>query len=662
MAAGTQPAILAFLFHVTWALRLQRGNQQGSASLDGDAQSDDPANGDSMQHISNAVTSVESLLHAEANKKGKHHGPVHGDSMQQISDATSSVESLLRAVAHINGKHYGPANDDPMQQVDSAVTSVDYLLRTAGRNTEIHNLTDALINAQKDLADKEAELKSLQDKLKRAGKWKSVLTTLGGAEMSEDEARKAAAQKERESLEQQISELPKQIQAAKDEKIKKELAAISEADDAKEQAERKVQGLADKLEGVNSQIASAYLHQDGIVQKAADEVAELGCGKAAESIAKAWSEQLRIVKREVGRAATKATEVAVAQQEETKKIDELESEETAAEDSNGFVAKTKGFFKAIKNKMSKAKGDLAREKQEDGEAEKDLQKGQAYHKKAKKMLVEKLKAAEHKCKEIDDDNERQKAEEILKKIKQELDQKNSATLKSAVEAGDAMTVEQQLAAGVDVNDDLDEKGNRALHLAVQQGQQEVVKALLKAPGVDVLQKNHNGQTAEQLAGENRQDIVMTLKYAQAANAALLEKATSQWFRGQDAVTEKFKEVLEMPEANVNAALDEDHNTALHLAIRKKENKAIIALLAIPGIDVNVEDLKGHTALQLVIAVDFKIWMARKGILGMILTKDVNEDNLQRAVDLAKEKGDAHIVHMLTEAKEQQSQKATETTE
>eukprot|EP00747_Dinoflagellata_sp_TGD_P113328 gnl/TRDRNA2_/TRDRNA2_171680_c1_seq3.p1 gnl/TRDRNA2_/TRDRNA2_171680_c1~~gnl/TRDRNA2_/TRDRNA2_171680_c1_seq3.p1 ORF type:complete len:203 (+),score=65.70 gnl/TRDRNA2_/TRDRNA2_171680_c1_seq3:61-669(+) len=168
MAAGTKLAILAFLIHNTWALRLQTGELQGNTSPDGDAQSGDPANDDDDDD------------HDEDDDEDC-------GGMKSLGDAFSSVKALLGVEA------------DSKQN---------------------RKLARRLIRATKELGDRDSELSIIQEKVKAVMKWKKIVSMMRYAEKTEKAARREEAEQKRKALEKEISQLQDQVKAAKADKLK----------------------------------------------------------------------------------------------------------------------------------------------------------------------------------------------------------------------------------------------------------------------------------------------------------------------------------------------------------------------------------------------------------------------------------------------------------
>lgn len=202
---------------------------------------------------------------------------------------------------------------------------------------------------------------------------------------------------------------------------------------------------------------------------------------------------------------------------------------------------------------------------------------------------------------------------------------------------------------VDVCDaDSDEEHMTPLHHAAERGQNTVVKALLRAPRINVNVASRTGERPLHYAATNGHiDVAKTLLAVPTidANIAANEGVTPLMCAASDGHTEMVKLLLDVPNvrSNINTigALGE---TALHKAVFSNHEDTVEFLLSMQGINVNAANDPGGTALH---------DAAQKGRLELaelLLEKHINTRHVdgqgRTAADVARENGHNGIVELV----------------
>jgi len=196
------------------------------------------------------------------------------------------------------------------------------------------------------------------------------------------------------------------------------------------------------------------------------------------------------------------------------------------------------------------------------------------------------------------------------------DKDGYTALHYAVINGHAASVKLLLNAGADVNVQ-DKDGYTALHYAVINGDAASVKLLLNAPGADVNARDKDGYTLLHKAVIKGQSSLLgePARYGENYRVMKDRSGTFQALVNAGAdVNAKFKDstplslaiilgdsasvkaLVNAPGINVNMQ-DDNGYTALHDAVIAGNSGAVEALVNARGINVNMQDDNGHTALH-----------------------------------------------------------------
>ena len=204
------------------------------------------------------------------------------------------------------------------------------------------------------------------------------------------------------------------------------------------------------------------------------------------------------------------------------------------------------------------------------------------------------------------------------------------------------------------------KGQTPLHSAVRVGDVSIVKLLIKK-GANVNAKDKSGRTPLSLAErEGHTEIVELLRNHGVTNdtaAALKEsqpaKPTNQ--ADADGDIEEVKALLDQG-VDINAK-DDGGRTQLHRASLGGHEK-LVRLLISKGADVNVQEDQGFRATPLHHAVH----RDHRDIVEILLAHgadiDIKDRNGRTPLDMAKRRGNAEIVEILTKAMKQPKQAKT----
>ena len=165
-------------------------------------------------------------------------------------------------------------------------------------------------------------------------------------------------------------------------------------------------------------------------------------------------------------------------------------------------------------------------------------------------------------------------------------------LMGAAEQGNLAGIKAAFAKGANVNAQ-NAQGNTALMLAAYNGHVSVVKHLLNSRA-DRTIKNHAGQTAYDLAKTNKKTAVVKLVVPSAVRGTANKKLLNA------AQTKNLKLLQEAlaSQAQVNV-WDGTGKTALHYAVN--DMNILRALLATPGLRLDIRDRQGNTVLHLAAA-------------------------------------------------------------
>jgi ankyrin repeat protein len=167
--------------------------------------------------------------------------------------------------------------------------------------------------------------------------------------------------------------------------------------------------------------------------------------------------------------------------------------------------------------------------------------------------------------------------------------------------GDAAVLAELLAAGADVNSACSQYGDTALTFAALFGYLEVVRMLLKQPGVNMNQADHRGATPLMYAVANDHTDVVACLLDAGAQVNLADKSDGDTALIQAARSgrlETFQMLLKHPGVGMDSA-DLCGETALFHAARRK-NPAFVASLLDTGADMTVVNRAGDTALHVAI--------------------------------------------------------------
>ena len=164
-------------------------------------------------------------------------------------------------------------------------------------------------------------------------------------------------------------------------------------------------------------------------------------------------------------------------------------------------------------------------------------------------------------------------------------------------ATDASTAALLLAVpGIDVNV-TDFLMSTPLHLAASHGREGVISALLAVPGIDINVRNIIGRTPLHKAAMNGHNVVIDMLRGVPGIDVNIRDFTTQATALHLAASHKaVTALLAVPGIDVNAVRQQGL-TALHEAVFNRRVDIVKELLAAPGIDVNVADVRGHTPLH-----------------------------------------------------------------
>lgn len=143
-------------------------------------------------------------------------------------------------------------------------------------------------------------------------------------------------------------------------------------------------------------------------------------------------------------------------------------------------------------------------------------------------------------------------------------------------------------------------GSTALMIAAQKGQTEIVKELLKAPGIDVNIRNNNGETALMLATHSHNaEIINALLKMPNIEVNLVDNNgyTALVSAIETRLPRVLEPILRARNTQVNS-YDNNGDTGLIRAIKYICGEEIIqCILASPNVNVNLVDNSGYTALM-----------------------------------------------------------------
>ncbi|KAG9158943.1 hypothetical protein Leryth_013329 [Lithospermum erythrorhizon] len=156
-----------------------------------------------------------------------------------------------------------------------------------------------------------------------------------------------------------------------------------------------------------------------------------------------------------------------------------------------------------------------------------------------------------------------------------------ATILHAAAGRGQTEVVKDILASFDMINSRDKHGNTALHVAAYRGQLSVVEALILASPSLIQSKNNAGETFLHMAVNGFQ---------------------TPSFRRLDRQIELMKQLVNREESKIEKIINVGNNegrTALHLAIIGNIHSDLVeSLMTAPCIDVNVRDLAGMTALDI----------------------------------------------------------------
>ena len=201
--------------------------------------------------------------------------------------------------------------------------------------------------------------------------------------------------------------------------------------------------------------------------------------------------------------------------------------------------------------------------------------------------------------------------------------------------------------GIDVNA-IDKNGVTALIGAAEQGHSETVSQLLKVPGIDVNAKTETGRTALILASVySRTIVVKELLKVPGIDVNTKDKDgyTALMFAAWRGHTEVVRELLKAPGIDVNAKT-ETGRAAFMMAAWGGHTETVRELLRTPGIDVNAKEKDDYTALMMAATkgrTETVSQLLKVPGIDVNAKKDMNETALM----LAARQGHTEVVKLLT---------------
>lgn len=143
--------------------------------------------------------------------------------------------------------------------------------------------------------------------------------------------------------------------------------------------------------------------------------------------------------------------------------------------------------------------------------------------------------------------------------------------------------------GIDINYAEQEHGNTPMHEAAICGHADIVELLLKQEGININRTNHAGKTPRQAvpgwsSNQRCARLLECAMYHPLQKAAYLNDLAT------------LHSLLQAGE-DVNAT-DDHGNTALHIAVKERNQDVITRLLQVTGLDANKANNDGNTALHI----------------------------------------------------------------
>jgi serine/threonine-protein phosphatase 6 regulatory ankyrin repeat subunit B len=159
-------------------------------------------------------------------------------------------------------------------------------------------------------------------------------------------------------------------------------------------------------------------------------------------------------------------------------------------------------------------------------------------------------------------------------------------------------------------------GDTPLIVAAREGHENRVAALLEHPEIDVNTQNKAGASALLEAARREHEGIVRQLLGAGAEEPGLEKAVARWQLEQQGVFTESHFVRSVASGNVALARrylqagidvnsqDERRETALIVAVRHRQLEMVELLVAQPGIDVNLPNPEGVSAVEIAAARDY----------------------------------------------------------
>ncbi|GAM28896.1 hypothetical protein SAMD00019534_120720 [Acytostelium subglobosum LB1] len=180
---------------------------------------------------------------------------------------------------------------------------------------------------------------------------------------------------------------------------------------------------------------------------------------------------------------------------------------------------------------------------------------------------------------------------------QRLDQNQIVTgLTAACQYGSPQIVRQLLATGVDINMRIDDEGATLLYAAVETAQEEVVTLLLGNGAKTNLPRSHYYpiQVATQISHYGIMERLLKAKAD--PNAQTSDGATAMLIAAQNGNI-RAVDLLAKYKASPNIQMTTDGSSCLYVACARHHYNTAIALMEVPGIDVDLAMKDGSTVLH-----------------------------------------------------------------